>query len=153
MKKLTSIVAMLTIIIAAAFLDQWYRKAQEVAGSTFVYMPLLWFKVAFTLIFAAGTMGLAWLILLQMERSKVVSLVFLVTGLLVLIASTVPVFIFWSSSLQGTPARIFLTNMVASPLSLVGHAGSYIALIGVVGLTPYIRARGVDQRLESAAAK
>jgi hypothetical protein len=136
-KDLISIAWMLGVLILAGVLDQLYEQALAGAAQRFEFGTLLWLKLSFTLLFVAATLGLAWFALCQGNRNPILSLSFMGTGLLLMLSMTLPGYRFWTHVLQTEFVRQLIGVEITSSLQLASIGAAFIAVIGIVGLTPF----------------
>ena len=122
---------MIGVLIVATSLDRVNKRIEKIAGESFDFRLLARVRIGSYLLLAIVIMGLAWLVIVQYERSVLASSIFIGLGLLILFMST-PLFMTMWSQLPKDQIPRTLFNM---PLSrkFTAQAGAFIAMIGLMG--------------------
>jgi hypothetical protein len=115
-----------TFALAYGF-DKWAillrRQARETFSSEFYY----WFPSISTLLFACLMLALAWFVWFRAIKTRVVSMLYLVIGLLGTFAFPI------EFSIHSSPSGLILTGFVL-PNSRAVYVSAFTAAIGIAGL-------------------
>ncbi len=124
--QIIPLAGMIIVLLLAFGLDQVILFLREENARTFTLAyALLWVYVLANLVLAVCVLVLFWLAAVRGERSKPVAVIFLIIGLLMLLA---PVLYF-------TPAFASLNlTYYLSPDKLLYQAGGFVAVIGLLSL-------------------
>lgn len=113
--NIVSLAMMIGVYIVAYILDGLGELAENIVKETWNFQLLGWLKLSFYLIFAGTITTIAFLIVKQSRGNRIISYIFMVSGLLVLILAS-PIFIRISWRFPLGP--------------MVTQASAFIAIIG-----------------------
>jgi hypothetical protein len=139
LKQIIAILGMMAALVVAYRLDRWLIQARKEAAETFILFPVLWEKLAANLIAAAMVMLLAWFVLIRLERSISLTIIFLIAGLGVMLypmtnlVLDIPMFSFLARS-PFREARAALLE--AGFNSLNAFSSAFVVAIGLFNLIP-----------------
>lgn len=116
-------------------LNQWF---EPIYAHPWHPKSIMWLMLGSHLIYAAAILVLAWFTISKCERNKLVSSIFLGTGLLVLFASTPLCWDLWVRLPRDQFPRALFSMYISlpSPRRLVVQAGAFMVGIGILSLTP-----------------
>jgi hypothetical protein len=145
-KNIVSLAGMVGTLILAWGLDRLYKWLNEWLESSLNHFRhpelFMWSMLGSHLIYAAAILVLAWFIISKCERNKLVSSIFLGTGLLVLFASTPLYWDLWVRLPRDQFPRVLFSMYISlpSPRRLVVQAGAFMVGIGIlslIGMVPW----------------
>jgi hypothetical protein len=129
-KLMNAVVSLLGLAVTFALaygFDKWAillrRQARETFSSEFYY----WFLSISTLLFACLMLALAWFVWFRAIKTRVVSMLYLVIGLLGTFAFPI------EFSIHSSPSGLILTDFVL-PNSRAVYVSAFAAAIGIAGL-------------------
>ncbi len=126
MTKPFSLIGMAATLVIAYGVDWGLKSLAETAQRTFVYEPYLWLAGPANLVLAGALVALAWFVIFRAERSKVVSSIFVIVGLLVTFSFAIII-----SAKVLLPIGYLLAFL--TPNSHLVYAGGFMAVIGIAG--------------------
>lgn len=79
--KVISLAAMVGLLAMAYGRDRWLELQKRIATQTFNPMPGMWLSVVANLLIAGSLLGLSWLLIFKGDRSRLVTMIYLIVGL------------------------------------------------------------------------
>ena len=148
MSKIASLIGLAATIVLANALDRFIVALRVQAAQTFNPVPRLWGSALANLLIATAILVLAWFSLLRQQRSKTVSVTFLVIGLFLLCGLAL---------MLSTPAPI-QTGLLSpafdpishllldvGPNSYLSFLSAFFVLIGILGLLSHKAPKATEQ--------
>ncbi len=129
MTIIISLAGLVIVFFLAYGFDRLIMALQQAASAAFALSSFLWLSGIANLILAGALLLLAWFVYFRAAKSKLISVIFTVLGLLGTFASAL-IFTFFST-LPPLGIAEFLT-----PYSRVVVVAGLIAVIGIAGLFP-----------------
>ena len=129
--RMSSLVGLIVTLIIAYGLDRWLAALKKSAEASFNFATLAWGYTATNLIMAGVLLTLSWFVVFR-DRSKFVSSIFLVVGLLFSVAFPNLIFLFPGKTI--IPAASLLGRLIYYAGSNLHFTYAFITIIGVVGL-------------------
>jgi hypothetical protein len=129
MTIIISLAGLVIVFFLAYGFDRLIMTLQQAASAAFALSSYLWLSSIANLILAGALLLLAWFVYFRAAKSKLISVIFMVLGLLVTFASAL-IYTFFST-LPPLGIAEFLT-----PYSRVVVVAGLIAVIGIAGLLP-----------------
>jgi len=139
MNKLLAIILMIITLTLGHVLDLWTRALRQGAMETFNIRPVVWGGIAANLMIIVTILTLFWLVAIKLNRSPLVSLIFILMGIFILaylpllVAEIEPISIVLAAPLF-RPLR--LSIMALGPQSYLFFSGVSILVIGLAQLLP-----------------
>lgn len=129
MMNAISLIGLVIVFVLAYSFDRWTIALQQTATRPFTIVSFLWLSSIANLILAGALLLLAWFVNFRAVNSKLVSVTFVIIGVLVTFASA----LIFTTLYTLPPLGIaeFLT-----PNSRVVFVGALIAILGLAGLIP-----------------
>jgi hypothetical protein len=124
-----SLLSLAAIFAMAYGFDRWSELLRRQAFANFTWISYYWFLSISNLIFPGLMLVLAWFICFRTNRTRVISAVFLIVGLLVTFA-----FVIVHSIVAVSSGSITTAIFLPSPDSRVVYVSAIAAAIGIAGL-------------------
>jgi hypothetical protein len=127
MKPAISLAGLTAVLLMAYGFERWSLLLRQRGADTLTLTPFLWLASIANLLLAVALLLLAWFVTNRANRSRFVSLIFIVVGLLITFATAIT----FSATSRLLPLGImeYLT-----PNSRVVYAAAIIAATGIAGL-------------------
>jgi len=117
----------LAITFAVAYgLDRWSEILRRQASANFAWAPYYWFLSISNLILAGLILALAWFVCFRANKTRMVSIIYLIVGLLATFAFVIEFTV--------SPITQLITPGYLLPNSRVVYVSAFAAAIGVAGL-------------------
>jgi hypothetical protein len=129
MRRFPPVLGMLLLLVLAYVLDRMIEGARNAATARLSVAGYQWLVLFANLMFAAGVLGVGWLLQGDRGRSRWQAALFLIVGLAIILLPTPP---FW---LVGADFSGPLFSVLqASPHSLFGEAGAFLTVMGLAAI-------------------
>lgn len=129
MTTIISLAGLVIVFFLAYGFDRLIMAFQQAASAAFALSTFLWLSGIANLVLAGALLLLAWYVNIRAARSRLVSVIFIVLGLLVTFTSAL-IFTFFATL---PPLGIY---EYLTPYSQVVVAAGLVAVIGIAGLIP-----------------
>jgi hypothetical protein len=129
MRRFPPLLGMLLMLSLSYGLDRMIAGARNAATARLSVAGYQWLVLFANLAFAAGILGVAWLLLTNAGRNRWQAAVFLIVGLAITLLPTPP---FWTIGADFSGALFPILQ--ASPHSLFGQAGAFLAVLGLAAI-------------------
>lgn len=133
--RIISIIGMIALLALSLGFDRWFQQFERsIQGDFDASLLRWWIWVSSIPVFAVIVMALAWWVFRKSNSDRVISYVFLGTGLLVWIISTPAFNRIWAYLPFDRFPRTWVRHINIIPDQLVVSAGAFIAAIGIWSL-------------------